>query len=109
MKRLRDLTQTIRAMSATLRRGLLSPVATSPTLPFRGYPVLRSTSCTGCHECVEACPTQCIRVLEEDDKVLNLDWRRCMCCGICVEVCPENAIDLSTAILIVNGEHTPWP
>ena len=109
MKLLRDLAQITRAMSATLRRGLLAPVATGPTLPFRGHPVLRSTLCTACRECIEACPTQCIRMLETDGEELELNWRRCMCCGICVEVCPENVIDLSTAILIVNGEHTPWP
>ena len=107
MKLLRDLAQSARAMGATLRRGLLAPVATGPTLPFRGHPVLRSASCTGCQACVQACPTQCIRLLETDGEELELDWRRCMCCGICVEVCPKNAIDFGTDILIVNGEHTP--
>ena len=109
MKLLRNLAQTTRAMGTTLRRGLLSPVATDQTLPFRGYPVLRSTSCTGCQECVKACPTQCIRPLGTGGERLEIDWRRCICCGICVEVCPKDAIDSGTDILIVSGEYVSWP
>ena len=107
MKLLNALVQTLGAMNTTLRQGFLSTASTGPARPFRGHPVLRSAACTRCQRCIEACPTQCIQLIEMDGElVLDLDWRRCICCGICADVCPENAVDLGTTITIENKDRS---
>lgn len=63
---------------------------------FRGHPIVDSTRCPdGCRECVDACPTDAIRV---DDQGLALDLGRCLFCQECVNACPEGAIRYT-------GEH----
>jgi Ni,Fe-hydrogenase III small subunit/Pyruvate/2-oxoacid:ferredoxin oxidoreductase delta subunit len=67
-----------------------------PVLPdrFRGLPVLDPGRCPeGCRECVEACPTEAIRI---DDRGLALDLGRCLFCAECVSACPHGAIHYST-------------
>jgi Ni,Fe-hydrogenase III small subunit/Pyruvate/2-oxoacid:ferredoxin oxidoreductase delta subunit len=57
---------------------------------FRGLPVLDQSKCrSGCHACVEACPTDAINVNESG---LQLDLGRCLFCTDCIEACPEGAI-----------------
>lgn len=48
--------------------------------------------CTGCSECVTACPFQCISLIH-DKAVISND---CRLCGICVGVCPTSAIEIKT-------------
>jgi len=48
--------------------------------------------CTGCGDCVTACPFQCISL--SDDKAVISD--ACRLCGICVGICPTNAIEMKT-------------
>lgn len=51
--------------------------------------------CTGCLECQNACPVQCINIEIEPQNdggkkwvsIFNVDFGRCMFCGICAEVC----------------------
>jgi Ni,Fe-hydrogenase III small subunit/NAD-dependent dihydropyrimidine dehydrogenase PreA subunit len=67
-----------------------------PTMPdrFRGHPLVDPTRCPdGCHACVEACPTDAVRI---DDKGLGLDLGRCLFCKECVDACPEGAIRYTT-------------
>ena len=47
--------------------------------------------CTGCNACVEACPQECISMV--DDKAV-VDESACIDCGICVDECPVEAITL---------------
>jgi heterodisulfide reductase subunit A len=52
--------------------------------------------CTGCANCVQACPTKAIQ-LEKRDESLSLaviNTFRCIGCGNCLVVCPTRAIDL---------------
>jgi Ni,Fe-hydrogenase III small subunit/Pyruvate/2-oxoacid:ferredoxin oxidoreductase delta subunit len=68
---------------------------TPPTLPdrFRGRPVLDASKCpVGCHDCIDACPTDALR---SDGDGLALDMGRCLFCTACVEACPEGAISLT--------------
>jgi len=61
---------------------------------FRGRPTVDSTLCrAGCRDCVDACPTDAMRV---DDKGLGLDLGRCLFCQECVSACPEGAIGYTT-------------
>jgi Fe-S-cluster-containing hydrogenase component 2 len=46
--------------------------------------------CTGCSSCVDICPVDAIKIL--DDKAI-VDEDECIDCGTCVEECPEDAIE----------------
>jgi Fe-S-cluster-containing hydrogenase component 2 len=46
-------------------------------------------ACTGCGECVEACPLDAIEL--QDDKAV-VDEETCGDCGACADVCPSEAI-----------------
>lgn len=68
--------------------------STPPTLPdrLRGAPALDPAKCKdGCTQCVEACPTDALRVAE-GPRSLELDMGRCLFCSDCVSECPEGAI-----------------
>ncbi|MCP5105872.1 MAG: 4Fe-4S dicluster domain-containing protein [bacterium] len=45
--------------------------------------------CSGCVNCMKACPTKAIRV--RDEKAVLID-RKCVDCGECLRVCPHGAI-----------------
>jgi len=47
--------------------------------------------CTGCGTCVDECPTDAIKMV--DDKAV-VDEEECVDCGACVDVCPSEAITL---------------
>jgi formate hydrogenlyase subunit 6/NADH:ubiquinone oxidoreductase subunit I len=55
-------------------------------------PVLDETRCTGCGDCVLACPTECL------ERSGPLPWlprpRDCISCGVCVVICPADALGL---------------
>lgn len=52
-------------------------------------------NCTGCGDCVQICPVQCINLETETGAdssktwiaVFDIDFARCIFCGFCVEVC----------------------
>lgn len=56
--------------------------------------------CTGCGDCVESCPAQCIELSAEEspdpDKKwvskFNIDYSRCLFCGLCTDVCEPKSI-----------------
>ena len=47
--------------------------------------------CVGCGACVEACPTDSIKIGEDNKAVI--DQETCEQCGKCQEVCPFAAIN----------------
>jgi Ni,Fe-hydrogenase III small subunit/NAD-dependent dihydropyrimidine dehydrogenase PreA subunit len=66
-----------------------------PNLPekFRGRPVIGPEPCSnGCADCVAACPTAAIQVVNQHPV---LDLGRCLFCGECETACPDNRIRFS--------------
>jgi len=47
--------------------------------------------CTGCGACVETCPVEALKLV--DDKA-TVDPDTCIDCGSCVDECPVEAISL---------------
>jgi Fe-S-cluster-containing hydrogenase component 2 len=50
---------------------------------------IREEVCFGCTHCIQACPTEALRV--KNGKAY-LYAERCIDCGECMKVCPVNAI-----------------
>ena len=79
--------------------GYPDPVSskTADDLPPRSRGLLFNDidRCTGCKECEKICPSQCIKVEEEQGaentkiwvSVFDIDISQCIFCGLCVEVC----------------------
>jgi NADH-quinone oxidoreductase subunit I len=79
--------------------GYPDPVSskTADDLPPRSRGLLFNDidRCTGCKECVKICPSQCIRVEEEQRaettkiwvSIFDIDISQCIFCGLCVEAC----------------------
>jgi len=47
--------------------------------------------CTGCESCIDACPSEAIK-MEEGKAVVDADM--CVDCGVCVDECPVEAISM---------------
>ncbi|MFN8488679.1 MAG: 4Fe-4S binding protein [Caldilineaceae bacterium] len=61
-------------------------------------PRIDQSLCTGCHRCVDICPTQALA--QADGKAYLRDVDRCTYCTACEEVCPVNAIALPFLIVL---------
>jgi len=80
----------------------LAAVTQSAAILKKGYTELDplvatvdADSCTGCGDCLTACPYDAISMGEGDDRHIALiSPTGCKGCGGCVPICPENAIDL---------------
>ncbi len=47
--------------------------------------------CNACETCVEECPSEAIKMV--DDKAF-VKTESCIDCGVCVDACPEEAISM---------------
>jgi heterodisulfide reductase subunit A2 len=80
----------------------LAAVTQSAAILKRGYAeldpliaVVDTDACSWCGLCLEACPYEAPREVEQDgNAVAFIDRAACKGCGGCVPVCPKNAIDL---------------
>ncbi len=50
---------------------------------------VNTEKCTGCESCVEACPSEAIKM--QDQKAV-VDAETCIDCAVCVDECPVGAI-----------------
>ncbi len=55
-------------------------------------PVLEPARCTGCGDCVEVCPTQCLVMANPHPWLARP--RDCVGCAACELVCPTDAIQM---------------
>lgn len=85
-----------------LKDPLLSPDLTLPAYDrisavanhtvLRPRPVITTTACTGCGDCVTRCPVHCIEAAS--DSVYRINLSNCVDCGCCLKVCEVGAVDL---------------
>ena len=61
----------------------------------RGLPVLDQARCDASAACVDACPTEAIRLVE---RTWSLDAGACIFCGACARACPRDAIRLGPEV-----------
>jgi len=47
--------------------------------------------CTGCESCVDACPSEAIKMV---DGKATVDVDNCVDCAVCVDECPVEAISM---------------
>ena len=47
--------------------------------------------CTGCESCVDECPSEAIKMVN-DKAEINPDT--CVDCGVCVDACPAESISM---------------
>ena len=52
-------------------------------------PVIDKEECTGCEECVDACPAECITMV---DDIAVIKAEECTECSACVDACPAECI-----------------
>ncbi|MBP2132562.1 Fe-S-cluster-containing hydrogenase component 2 [Methanomicrobium sp. W14] len=53
--------------------------------------VVDKDSCTGCENCVDACPSEAITM---NDGIASVDKDKCVDCEACVDECPVEAISM---------------
>jgi Fe-S-cluster-containing hydrogenase component 2 len=53
--------------------------------------IVDKEKCNGCESCVEECPSEAIKMV--DDKAV-VDVEACVDCGVCVDACPVEAISM---------------
>ena len=98
------------AMIAQRRFGLLHPIHTTNFLP-----VVASGLCTGCGDCVAACPVEAMGMVSANDprfpkkKKAMVNETVCLGCGVCVGVCRTKSLSLASrperVITPVNSVH----
>ncbi|HHF43249.1 MAG: electron transporter RnfB [Candidatus Aminicenantes bacterium] len=85
-----------------------------------GLPHVDETKCTGCGQCVEACPRNIIELHPIDQNILvfcrSLDRgplarkvckNACIACGICVRACPEAIVLENNLAKIIDYKKIP--
>ena len=53
--------------------------------------IVDQEKCEGCGDCVEACPSEAIEIVEGKAQIKEED---CADCGSCVDECPTEAISI---------------
>ena len=54
--------------------------------------ICEHSECTACEACVQSCPAECIKMVEDENGFAypQIDNDRCLHCEKCVKVCPDN-------------------
>ncbi|MCG8566790.1 MAG: 4Fe-4S binding protein, partial [Desulfobacterales bacterium] len=67
----------------------------NPDTQKKGRELIHSRNqCTGCGQCIQACPDNLI-AFTEDKADLAIDRENCTLCTACVEACPGNAMRIA--------------
>ena len=65
-------------------------------------PTIDAQKCTGCHRCVDTCPTQALA--QRRGKAVLAYPERCTYCTACEDICPEGAIALPFLIVLAPSQ-----
>ena len=65
-------------------------------------PIIDQDRCTGCHRCVDICPTHALTQIGGKAQLQYPD--QCTYCTACEEICPEGAIELPFLILFLTND-----
>lgn len=76
----------------------LHVVSQEPKHSMDPLPSIDRKKCTGCHRCVDICPTQALA--QAAGKAYLAHPERCTYCTVCEDVCPEDAIALPFLIVL---------
>ena len=68
-------------------------------------PIIHLNLCTGCHRCVDICPTHVLAQINGKAQIYYPD--RCTYCTACENVCPEGAIELPFLVVFAAESHDP--
>jgi Ni,Fe-hydrogenase III small subunit/formate hydrogenlyase subunit 6/NADH:ubiquinone oxidoreductase subunit I len=60
-----------------------------------GKPVIDTSICTMCGECVNRCPSSAI-ALDKQNKDIGINLDECIFCSLCEEVCPAKAVTMTS-------------
>jgi Na+-translocating ferredoxin:NAD+ oxidoreductase RNF subunit RnfB len=80
-----------------------------------GLPVVNEDKCTGCGNCVKACPRNILELVETDKKVRvfcnskdkgaavrKVCSAGCIACGKCEKICPVNAVAVKDNLAVID-------
>jgi formate hydrogenlyase subunit 6/NADH:ubiquinone oxidoreductase subunit I len=88
----------LRLLSLALGRGVATVdwprEAMAPDGPPSGFPLFDVGPCTLCGDCIKACPSRCVSLVEGSVSPI-VDAGVCIRCGLCVEACSEGAVTLT--------------
>jgi len=59
---------------------------------MKPFPIIHLDLCTGCHRCVDICPTHALAQIAGKAELAYPD--QCTYCTACEDTCPEDAIEL---------------
>lgn len=95
-----DLLLRVPASIATALPADRPTAATLDAKPVTIVPVrcrVTDDRCRACGRCIDVCPFQALRILDE---TIKLDAARCRGCGLCTAVCPTATLTLSAPPLV---------
>lgn len=73
---------------------------------MKPFPSIHIDLCTGCHRCVDICPTHALAQI--DGKAWLQHPERCTYCTACETICPKDAIALPFLIVFA-ADHSSMP
>ena len=66
------------------------------------FPIINTTICTGCGECITRCPTQALGWRWRKAALIHPDL--CTYCADCEKCCPVGAIQIPYLVCIITKE-----
>ncbi len=117
MGMLATLSDIFRVLRHVFRQTFRRPITSLYPFEDRYYPDITRgrhihirENCTGCAQCVRACPVVAIRIDKEDQKfekdaALYFNYSRCIFCGLCTQACRFDALFHTKIVDLSEGDR----